>query len=129
MLVDAHHHLWNLADGGYTWLDAPELAPIRRTFTPADLRVELAAAGVDRSVLVEGGRCDVREAPILLGHAARFAEIGAVVAWADPGGAGSGRGAGRVRGRAGRCQARRGARAGAGRGPGLTWTAPTCAGG
>jgi L-fuconolactonase len=84
MLVDAHHHLWDLADGGYGWLDDPLLAPIRRTFTPADLRVELAAAGVHRSVLVEGGWCDVREAPILLGHAARSAEIGAVVAWADP---------------------------------------------
>jgi L-fucono-1,5-lactonase len=84
MLVDAHHHLWDLADGGYSWLADPALAPIRRTFTPADLRVELAAAGVDRSVLVEGGWCDVREAPVLLGHAARSAEIGAVVAWADP---------------------------------------------
>ena len=34
MIVDGHHHLWRLGEG-YTWLDDPALAPIRRTFTPA----------------------------------------------------------------------------------------------
>ncbi|GAA1846492.1 amidohydrolase family protein [Asanoa iriomotensis] len=83
MIVDAHHHLW-AADAGYTWLDAPDLAPINRTFTPAMLTAELAAAGVARSVLVEGGRCDTDEAAVLLGHAADTPEIAGVVAWADP---------------------------------------------
>ncbi|MER7441467.1 amidohydrolase family protein [Micromonospora avicenniae] len=83
MIVDAHHHLWRIEDG-YRWLDAPELAPIRRSFGPEDLASELAAAGVDRTVLVEGGRCDADEAALLLGYAHRSTVIAGVVAWADP---------------------------------------------
>ncbi|MET7420820.1 amidohydrolase family protein [Dactylosporangium sp. NPDC005555] len=81
--MDAHHHLWDL-DDGYTWLDDPALAPIRRTFGPADLRPELAAAGVARTVLVEGGLCALSETPVLLRHALDTPEIAGVVAWADP---------------------------------------------
>jgi len=83
VIVDAHHHLW-AAGTGYTWLDEPALAPINRTFTPAMLTAELSAAGVERSVLVEGGRCDRAEAAVLLGHAAATPAIAGVVAWADP---------------------------------------------
>jgi L-fuconolactonase len=83
VIVDAHHHLWRIEDG-YGWLDDPVLAPIRRTFAPDDLRRELAAAGVDRTVLVEGGRCDPAEAAILLRYAADAEPIAGVVAWADP---------------------------------------------
>ncbi|GIF20862.1 L-fuconolactonase [Actinoplanes tereljensis] len=82
-VIDAHQHLWRVEDG-YTWLDDPALKPIRRTFTPADLRAQLAANGVDRSILVEGGRCDPDEAAVLLGYAAATPEIAGVVAWADP---------------------------------------------
>ncbi|GIM89563.1 amidohydrolase family protein [Paractinoplanes toevensis] len=82
-IIDAHQHLWRV-DDGYTWLDDPALTPIRRTFTPADLRSQLAANGVDRSILVEGGRCDPGEAAVLLSHAAATPEIAGVVAWADP---------------------------------------------
>lgn len=82
MIVDAHHHLWQVG-AGYTWLDAPELAPIRRSFGPDDLRPALVAAGVDRTVLVEGGCCDAAEAAVLLGHALRTPQIAGVVAWAQ----------------------------------------------
>ncbi|MEU4240261.1 amidohydrolase family protein [Actinoplanes sp. NPDC026619] len=82
-IVDAHHHLWR-TDQGYDWLDEPALAPIRRNFTPAQLSAELAAAGVGRSILVEGGRCDTAEAAILFAHAAATPAIAGVVAWADP---------------------------------------------
>ncbi|TDC38201.1 amidohydrolase [Micromonospora sp. 15K316] len=82
MIVDAHHHLWRVEDG-YRWLDAPELAPIRRSFGPAELEPELAAAGIDRTVLVEGGRCDTAEAALLFGYAQRCTVIAGVVAWAD----------------------------------------------
>ncbi|HEY6597158.1 MAG TPA: amidohydrolase family protein [Asanoa sp.] len=81
-MIDAHHHLWR-TDQRYAWLDAPELAPIRRDFTPDLLRPSLAAAGVTGTVLVEGGRCDVEEAAVLFGHAAATPEIAGVVAWAD----------------------------------------------
>ncbi|WP_089157758.1 amidohydrolase family protein [Micromonospora sp. NBS 11-29] len=82
MIVDAHHHLWR-PERGYTWLDAPELAAIRRPFTPADLTAELTASGVDGSVLVEGGRCHRDEAAEFLGYAADTPSILGVVAWLD----------------------------------------------
>jgi L-fuconolactonase len=82
MIVDAHHHLWRLEDG-YAWLDDPPLAPIRRTFTPEELTAELDKEGVDRTVLVEGGRCDPDEAGLLLAYAQNTPQIGGVVVWAD----------------------------------------------
>jgi L-fuconolactonase len=82
MTVDAHHHLWRVEDG-YAWLDDPPLAPIRRTFTTTELQAELAAAGVDRTVLVEGGRCDADEAGLLLAYARQTPQIAGVVVWAD----------------------------------------------
>jgi L-fuconolactonase len=84
VIVDAHHHLWR-PERGYAWLGAAGLEGIRRPFTPADLRVEVAAAGVDRTILVEAGRCQVAEAPEFLGHAADTDVIAGVVAWADVG--------------------------------------------
>ncbi|MCU7726210.1 amidohydrolase family protein [Actinoplanes sp. KI2] len=83
MIVDAHHHLWRI-DQGYSWLNATEVEPIRHTFSPAELRAELTAHGVDRTVLVEGGRCDGDEARLLFGYLAETPEIAGVVAWADP---------------------------------------------
>ncbi|PTA47906.1 amidohydrolase [Micromonospora sp. RP3T] len=82
MIIDAHHHLWQ-PDRGYHWLDDPALAAIRRPFTPADLTAELASAGVDGTVLVEGGRCHPDEAAEFLGHAADTPAILGVVAWVD----------------------------------------------
>ena len=83
MIIDAHHHLWR-DDQGYSWLDSPGLEPIRRTFSPAELRACLAASGVERTVLVEGGRRDLDEARLLFGYLADIPEISGVVAWADP---------------------------------------------
>ncbi|MFD7907437.1 hypothetical protein ACFV4G_35030, partial [Kitasatospora sp. NPDC059747] len=37
MRVDAHHHIWESGRRPHSWLDAPELASIRRDFGPADL--------------------------------------------------------------------------------------------
>jgi L-fuconolactonase len=81
--VDAHHHLWR-PDEGYTWLDEPALAPIRRPFGPGDLAAAVAGTGVDRTVLVEGGRCDRAEAETLLRYGGGSPLIAGVVAWADP---------------------------------------------
>lgn len=52
-VVDAHHHFWDPARRDYYWMAGAALAPIRRRFTPDDLRPELAAAGVDYTVLVQ----------------------------------------------------------------------------
>ena len=80
MIVDAHHHLWT-AD--YAWLQDPALARIRRDYTVDDLRARLRAAGVDRTVLVEAGRCDDAETTAFLRTAATTPEIAAVVGWAS----------------------------------------------
>ena len=87
MIVDAHHHLWRL-DRGYSWLDGPELAPIRRDFDPADLRAALRGTGVTHTVLVEAGRCEPAEVAEFLAIAADTEEIAGVVGWVnltDPG--------------------------------------------
>lgn len=80
MIVDAHQHLWT-AD--YAWLAAPELAPIRRDYTVDDLRLRLSAAGVDRTVLVEAGRCSADETYEFLATALDTPEIAGVVGWAS----------------------------------------------
>ncbi|MFI5200379.1 MAG: hypothetical protein ACHQXL_08410, partial [Candidatus Limnocylindrales bacterium] len=51
-VVDAHHHLWDPARAIYPWLTG-DYAPIRRRFGPEDLAPGLAAAGVDRTILVQ----------------------------------------------------------------------------
>jgi L-fuconolactonase len=80
--IDAHHHLWDLSRG-YDWLDEPSLSPIRRSYGLADLESVTAAAGVDRTVLVEAGRCDTGEAAEFLALAQGSELIAGVVAWAS----------------------------------------------
>lgn len=87
MLVDAHHHLWDPARG-YGWLEEPGLEPLRRRFDVDDLRPELRATGVDRTVLVEAARCAPEEVGEFLAIAEATPEICGVVGWvdlADPG--------------------------------------------
>jgi L-fucono-1,5-lactonase len=80
MIIDTHHHLWT-AD--YPWLAPPELAPIRRDYTVDDLRTNLRAAGVDRTVLVEAGLGQARETTAFLTLADATPEIAGVVGWAS----------------------------------------------
>jgi L-fuconolactonase len=81
MIVDAHHHLWNLEREALRWM-TDEHAAIRRSFEPADLEPLLAAAGVDRTVLVQSA-CSDSDSDFMFEHAARCDWIGAVVAWVD----------------------------------------------
>ncbi|MFC4068269.1 amidohydrolase family protein [Actinoplanes subglobosus] len=80
MIIDAHQHLWT-AD--YPWLRDPSLARIRRDYTVDDLRAVLGAAGVDRTVLVEAGRCEGAETRLFLETARDTPEIAGVVGWAS----------------------------------------------
>lgn len=52
-IIDAHHHLWDLADGVPDWLDTAETREIARPFGVADLAVVAAATGVEATVLVQ----------------------------------------------------------------------------
>jgi L-fuconolactonase len=80
VIIDAHQHFWT-AD--YDWLAADSLTPIRRDYTVDDLRPRLAAAGVDRTVLVEAGRQDSAETAAFLALASRTPWIAGVVGWAS----------------------------------------------
>jgi L-fuconolactonase len=60
VVIDAHHHLWDLAArehswlmGGQAWADDDELARLRRSFTLADLAPLAAAAGVTATVVIQ----------------------------------------------------------------------------
>jgi len=80
VIIDAHHHLWDVSRG-YAWLD--DLPALNRTFTTAELRETLARNGVGRSILVEAGRRDPAEATEFLALARETPEIAGVVAWCD----------------------------------------------
>jgi len=80
--VDAHHHLWpDPSPGDYPWM-TDDLAAIRRPFTPGELAPLLAAAGIDRTVLVQT-RASVAETVTFLATAAATPFIAGVVGWVD----------------------------------------------
>ncbi|WP_100445240.1 amidohydrolase family protein [Glycomyces xiaoerkulensis] len=81
LVIDAHHHVWT-AD--YPWLASkPEFATIRRDYGIADLRANLSAAGVDRTVLVEAGWGHPSETVEFLHLAGAVDEIAGVVGYID----------------------------------------------
>jgi L-fuconolactonase len=51
--IDAHHHVWELGRRPQAWLDGDAMAAIRRDFTLADLAPLTAAAGIDRTILIQ----------------------------------------------------------------------------
>src|SRR5579875_3330470 len=83
--VDAHHHLWNYSAEEYGWI-GPEMAALQRDFSPADLRAEMTAAGVDACVAVQA-RETLEETKWLLRLAHENDFIAGVVGWAPIAGA------------------------------------------
>jgi len=79
MIVDSHQHFWDLDEVEYPWL-VPDYGPIYRTFTPAELEPQLAAAGVEQTVLVQSAN-SFEDTDSMLAHAAEHEWIGAVVGW------------------------------------------------
>ncbi|MFE4696313.1 amidohydrolase family protein [Streptomyces sp. NPDC056738] len=82
MTVDAHHHVWDLSVRDQDWLTAPALRPLRRNFAITDLEPVAAAAGVDRTVLVQTVTV-AEETPELLALAEHSALVAGVVGWTD----------------------------------------------
>jgi len=82
VIVDAHHHVWDLSVRDQDWITGPRLAPLRRDFTVDDLRAETTAAGVGRTVLVQTVTVP-EETPELLALADRHDLIAGVVGWTD----------------------------------------------
>ncbi|MFF5476028.1 amidohydrolase family protein [Streptomyces sp. NPDC012935] len=81
-VVDAHHHVWDLSVRDQDWIAGPELWPLRRNFTVADLASEARAAGVGRTVLVQTVTVP-EETPEFLALAAEHDLIAGVVGWTD----------------------------------------------
>ncbi|MFI0235937.1 amidohydrolase family protein [Streptomyces sp. NPDC016845] len=82
VVIDAHHHVWDLSVRDQDWITGPALAPIRRTFTLDDLAPDARAAGVGATVLVQTVTV-AEETPELLALADSSDLVGAVVGWAD----------------------------------------------
>jgi L-fucono-1,5-lactonase len=86
VIVDSHHHFWDLERFEYPWL-TDELRAIRRDFGPQDLQPLLAEHGVDRTIVVQA-ISSVDETRYLLELAAESDFVAGVVGWvdlADPG--------------------------------------------
>ncbi|MFE8977740.1 amidohydrolase family protein [Streptomyces cyaneofuscatus] len=85
-LVDAHHHVWDLACRPQPWLDEPGHDPIRRSFGTGELRTAatrpIAGRHLETTVAVQcvASLPETRE---LLALALDDLLIGAVVGWVD----------------------------------------------
>lgn len=79
--VDSHVHLWKVARGDYDWM-SPDLGAIYRDFGVQDLEPLLAAASIDRVVLVQAA-ATLAESRYLLEIADQSSRVGAVVGWID----------------------------------------------
>jgi L-fuconolactonase len=82
MVIDAHQHFWDPERADYPWMEAPELAPIRRAFGPADLAPLLKANDIDSSIVVQC-RSAVDETEEFLRIAQATPSVIGVVGWAD----------------------------------------------
>ena len=81
MQIDAHHHFWNPARGDYGWM--PEDNEILyRSYGPADMAPNLAAAEIDHTVLVQAAP-SIEESEYLLGIADATPHVRAVTGWID----------------------------------------------
>ncbi|HEX7308838.1 amidohydrolase family protein [Lentzea sp.] len=80
MIVDAHHHLWDLSVRDQDWITDPPMGAIRRSFLEPDFIA--AAPDVSASVLVQTV-CVPEETPEFLAVAASSDVVAAVVGWTD----------------------------------------------
>jgi L-fuconolactonase len=80
MRIDSHQHFWNYSPEEYSWIK-PEW-PIRRSYLPESLAVELNSCQMDGCVAVQA-RQSLEESQWLLDLADRFPFIKGVVGWVD----------------------------------------------
>ena len=81
--IDAHQHFWRRSEPfDYTWLDEPDMAPIRHDFMPEQLEALLRDTPVRRTVFIQTQH-DVRENRWALELAERHDFIAGVVGWVD----------------------------------------------
>ena len=78
-VIDAHQHLWNLERVAYPWLTS-DYGPIFRTFEEPELEPQLAAAGIDRTVLVQSADSTL-DTDFMFEVADRWPRVAGVVGW------------------------------------------------
>ena len=81
MKIDSHQHFWNYDPVEYPWI-ADHMSVLRRDFTPADLKAELADVGIDGCVAVQA-RQSLAESHWLCSLADENDFIRGVVGWVD----------------------------------------------
>lgn len=79
--VDSHQHFWRLSRSDYDWM-TPELESIYRDFEPDDLKHQLEAHRVQKTVVVQAA-ATVAETEFLLELAGEHDWIAGVVGWVD----------------------------------------------
>jgi L-fuconolactonase len=77
--VDAHQHVWDPSRAEYSWLTS-ELVPIDQTMEFDELRPELAAAGIDGTVLVQSAD-NAEDTALMFEVAAENPEVLAIVGY------------------------------------------------
>ena len=80
--IDAHHHFWDPARYSYPWMAGDAMAPVRRAFTPDDLRGTLGEERIDGTVLVQT-LSSAQETREFLDLAAATGFVHGVVGWVD----------------------------------------------
>lgn len=82
-IIDSHQHFWQHSlPFDYAWQDGPEMAPIRRDYLPADLKPQIDAVGVERTIFVQTQH-NTAENDWVLQLAAENDFIAGVVGWVD----------------------------------------------
>ncbi len=79
MIIDTHHHYWNYNPVEFDWID-DEMARIRKSFLPANLKETLQNTGVEGVVTVQARQCLV-DTDWLLQLAAENDFMRGVVGW------------------------------------------------
>jgi L-fuconolactonase len=82
MRIDAHQHFWRMDRGDYGWLTPQDHPAIARDFLPADLGPLLAAAKIDKTILVQAAPTEA-ETNFLIWLADQTPFVAGVVGWVD----------------------------------------------
>ncbi len=77
--VDTHQHFWNLDEAAYPWL-TPSLGKIYRNIDAEELAPQLAAAGVDHTVIVQAMN-SYADTDSMLAVAETYDWVAGVVGW------------------------------------------------
>ena len=79
MKIDSHHHFWKYDPHTYSWMNE-KMEVLKIDYQPADLKKEIAEAGIDGVVSVQADQ-SLRETDDLLEHARTNDFILGVVGW------------------------------------------------